>query len=243
MSRGASTFACVLCWPRLVSLSRHLLVVPIAIPLSAALSPSRLEAEASAFGKRLAEVTISIEAACAARPPELPLTPAPDVVVTAPEESPDVAAPAPLSSKRGSHPSKRPVKAPDVAGGIYVGKETVLRLVRAGVVPTGQPVAASSSHPGGILLSGVGALGIGLRDGDILTDVEGRPVQTEAQVVGMVVAARSRHAEQMSAFFWRADATGAAHPHEHPDAHKPHKQGQEGSQGTRWSLVVAMPYL
>ncbi len=230
-----------------MSLLRHLLVVPIAIPLSAALSPSRLEAEASAFGKRLAEVTSSIEAACAARPPELPLTPAPDVVVTVPEESSDVAAPTPLSSNRGSHPSKRPVKAPDVAGGIYVGKETVLRLVRAGVVPTGQPVAASSSHPAGILLSGVGALGIGLHDGDILTDVEGRPVRTEAQVVGMVLAARSRHAEQMSAVVWRSGDGGGPHPHAHPDAHRQerreHDQHDQHDQGEPWSLVVAMPYL
>jgi hypothetical protein len=229
--------------PRLVSLSRHLLLVPIAIPLSAAVSPSRLETAASAFGKRLADVTVSIEAACAARPPELPLAPAPDVVVTLPEEPSDVAAPTPLSSKRGSHPSKRPVKASDVAGGIYVGKEAVLRLVRAGVVPTGQPTAASSSHPAGILLSGVGALGIGLHDGDILTDVEGHPVRTEAQVVGMVLAARSRHAEQMSAIIWRASDTGGGpHPHTHPDAHSRGKQ-DPGEQARLFSLVVAMPYL
>jgi hypothetical protein len=224
-----------------VSLSRHLLVVPLAIPLSAAMSPSRLEAEASAFGKRLAEVTVTIQAACTPPPLELPSTPAADVVVTVPEESSDPAAPSTLSSKRGAHPSKHPAKGTGVAGGIYVGKDAVLRLVRAGVVPSGQPVAASSSRPAGILLSGVGALGIGLVDGDILTEVEGRPVRTEAQVVGMVLAARSRHAEQMSAVIWRAsEATdnGGAHPHAHPDAHShSHREGE------RWSLVVAMPYL
>lgn len=126
------------------------------------------------------------------------------------------------------------MKPPDIAGGIFIGKDTVMRLARAGVVPTGQPVAASAAHPAGILLAGVGALGIGLVDGDILTDVEGRPVQTEAQVVGMVIAARSRHAEQMSAVIWRRNGAPAhAHPHAHPDAHN----------GERWSLVVAMPYL
>ena len=210
--------------------------MPLAIPLSAALSPSRLEAEASAFGKQLANVTSSIEAACKSRPPEVPAIPAGDVVVTAPEESCAGAAPAPLSSKSASRSAKRPVKTTDIAGGIYVGKDAILRLVRAGVVPTGQPVGASAGHPAGILLSGVGALGIGLFDGDILTEVEGRPVQTEAQVVGMVLAARSRHAEQMSAIIWRAGAH--AHPHAHPDAHN----GERREGPVLLSLVVAMPY-
>jgi hypothetical protein len=226
---------------RPVSLLRHLLVVPLAIPLSAALSPARLEAEASAFGKQLADVTSSIQAACVTPEVVVPPAPADDVVVTVPEETSAVAASPPVSSKRGSHPSKRPAKGTDVAGGIYVGKDTVLRLARAGVVPSGQPVTASSSHPGGILLSGVGALGIGLVDGDILTEVEGRPVQSEAQVVGMVLAARSRHAEQMSAVIWRAGAERKkqtnedAHPHAHPDSHS-------GQRPVLLSLVVAMPY-
>jgi hypothetical protein len=214
------------------------LVVPLAIPLSAAPSPSRLEAEASAFGKRLADVTVAIQTACAApAPPEVLPTPTAGDVAFAPEETSGAAAPTPLSSKSGSRPSKRPAKTTNIAGGIFVGKETVLRLVRAGVVPAGQPVAASSSHPAGIQLAGVGALGIGLVDGDILTEVEGRPVQTEGQVVGMVFAARSRHAEQMSAVIWRAGAH--AHPHAHPGAHNE----QQGERPVLLALVVAMPYL
>jgi S1-C subfamily serine protease len=110
-------------------------------------------------------------------------------------------------------------KASAFAGGIFIGKDTVLRLARAGTVPGATPVAPTAKHPGGLLLIGVGALGLGLSDGDILTEVEGQAVRSEGQVVGLVVGARSRHAEQVSAVVFR---TGV---------------------GERWSLVVAMPYL
>jgi hypothetical protein len=190
-------------------------------------------------------VTVALDAACVPPPLEVPPTPAADVVVTGPEESSEVPAPTPLSSKRGSHPSKRPPVSKEFTGSIYVGKDTVLRLSRIGVVPTGQPIAASSNHPGGILLSRVGALGIGLVDGDVLTEVEGRPVRTEGEVVAMVLAARSRHAERMAAVVWRAgraQAEQTTHPHAPPGAHREPPRDQR-DQGELWSLVVAMPYL
>ena len=213
-----------------MSLARHLLVVPLAIPLSAALSPSRLESEAGMLGQRLGAAVAALHAACAAPAgASLPPPVEGDVITTLPESATPLAAPS-GSRKRGAHPRKGAPSGSAIAGGIFVGKDTVLRLASAGVVPTGLPVGATAAHPAGILLSGVGALGIGLSDGDILTEVEGREVSSEAQVVGIVIGARSRHAEQISAVVWRA---AHAHPHEHPDAHT----------GERWSLVVAMPYL
>ncbi|HEX3596452.1 MAG TPA: hypothetical protein VHU80_15185 [Polyangiaceae bacterium] len=221
----------VLCSPAIaVSLARRLLLVPIAIPLSAALSPSRLESEAGAFGQRFGAAVSSIHAVCAPRPP----VPPPEVESGAVELPPDFAADPlaapPARHKRGARPAKGDAKDSGLAGGIFVDKDTVLRLARAGVVPSGQTVPTTATHPGGIELHGVGALGVGLTDGDILVEVEGRAVQTEGQVVGIVIGARSRHAERLSAVVWRASRT---HPHEHPDAHN----------GERWSLVVAMPYL
>ena len=217
-----------------VSITRHLLVVPLAIPLSAAVSPSRLEERAGELGRDLGIAMASIHAACTP-PPRPPLPPLPEsgeiAIFGAPSVEP--AALAGPAKKRGAKPGARTAKPGDVTGGIYIGKDTVLRLANAGVVPSGQPVAASGSHPAGILLSGVGALGVGLSDGDILTEVEGLPVRSEAQVVGMVIAARSRHAAQMSAIIWRPSAPA----HEHP-------QGTQGTHnGERWTLVVAMPYL
>ncbi|HEX4335410.1 MAG TPA: hypothetical protein VH062_05820 [Polyangiaceae bacterium] len=215
----------------LVSLARRLLTIPIAIPLSAALSPGRLESEAGALGRQLGAAVTSVYAACAPRPPA-PVAAADDHEdASLPEATSEMfAAPATGRHKHGAHPGKNVTRDSSVAGGIFVGKDTVLRLARSGVVPSGQPVTESATHPAGIALSGVGALGIGLTDGDILVEVEGVPVRSEAQVVGLVIGARSRRVEQMSAIVWRASAH--AHPHEHADAHS----------GERWSLVVAMPY-
>ena len=77
-------------------------------------------------------------------------------------------------------------------------------------------MAADGPRPAGIELFGVGSLGIGMRDGDVLTVVAGRAVRTEAQIVGLVLAARARHDPGISAVFWRGKAP--------------------------WALFVAMPY-
>jgi hypothetical protein len=176
-----------------------------------------MEAEAGALGAELGAMVTAIHRA--SLPAPLPVEPLPDAAQPITEEAPlPAATPA---AGRGKH--KKPVathgKTSPFAGGIFIGKETVLRLARAGAVPGATPVAPTATRPGGLLLSGVGALGLGLSDGDILTEVEGQTVHSEGQVVGVVVGARSRHAEQVSAVVFR---TGA---------------------GERWSLVVAMPYL
>ena len=75
---------------------------------------------------------------------------------------------------------------------------------------------AAGARPAGIELSSVSALGVGVHDGDVLTEVAGQPVRNEGQVVGAVLALRARRAASISAVFYR---------------------GQE-----RWSLVVEMPY-
>ena len=198
-----------------MSFARHLLVVSLGIPVSAVFSPSRMEAEASAFGARLGAIVKEIHLA-ASPPPQLPLAPPPELE---PEGVVPEAAPVAGHGKQRNRSGAHRGKAGAFAGGIFVGIDTVLRLARAGTGPGATPVAPTATRPGGLLLSGVGALGLGLSDGDILTEVEGQSLRSEGQVVGIVVAARSRHAEQRSAVVFR---TGAAE---------------------RWSLVVAMPYL
>ena len=100
---------------------------------------------------------------------------------------------------------------------LHVSAATVLALAEDRYVPSGTSVPATARRPAGIELSGVAPLDIGVEDGDVLTQVDGRAVGTEGQVIAAVIAARSRRAPRMSALFFR---------------------GAE-----EWALVVDMPYL
>lgn len=128
------------------------------------------------------------------------------------------------SSKSGKAKTKAKKRAePNAAGalptpkhGIRVNRANVLRLARARAVPSGQFVAAGEGRPAGIRLSGVSGLGIGVRDGDVLTHVSGVPVTDKGQVVNLVLQARARRAAQVTGRFYRG-----AEP---------------------WLLLVEMPY-
>jgi hypothetical protein len=110
----------------------------------------------------------------------------------------------PLAGKAPKKPSKKKAaRAAVPTRGVYVDARTVLRLSRRGIVPAGSPVRATSSRPAGLALAGVSALGVGLSDGDVLVEVEGSPVRTEGQVIGMVIAARGRRVPHLSAIFFR----------------------------------------
>ena len=50
----------------------------------------------------------------------------------------------------------------------------------------------------------MGALGVGVRDGDVLTHAGGRPATSRADVVGMVIAARGAHQREIGGRFCRA---------------------------------------
>jgi hypothetical protein len=128
-----------------------------------------------------------------------------DAAVVVIDEAPE---PARALGKRG--PAK------PVTHGLHVRAAAVLRLANAGVRPSGVPVPASGTRPGGLVLHGVGGLGVGLRDGDILTDVAGAPASSLGVVVSAVLAARSKRAPAVSGLVWR--------------------------DGTFWPIVVDMPY-
>jgi hypothetical protein len=67
------------------------------------------------------------------------------------------------------------------------------------------------------MLSGVSGLGVGIQDGDVLTEAGGRPALTESDVVSMVIAARGKQAKAIGGQFWR--------------------------NGEPWSLIVEQPYV
>jgi hypothetical protein len=128
----------------------------------------------------------------------------------------DASLSAPSTGKPKSKSARSRAGAVKPGRGVLVGASTVLRLANRGAVPEGHPVNAAGARPAGIELSSVSALGVGVQDGDVLTEVAGQSVRSEGQVVGAVLALRARRAKAISAVFYR---------------------GQE-----RWSLVVEMPY-
>jgi hypothetical protein len=121
---------------------------------------------------------------------------------------------APDPGKPSSSPSL-PLVAPKF--GIRVPAQTVLRLANARAVPQGTFVPAESGRPAGMRLQGVSNYGVGLRDGDVLTQVAGIPSTSRSQVVNAVLQARAVKAPAVSAIFWR--------------------------EGEPWRLLVEMPYL
>jgi hypothetical protein len=100
---------------------------------------------------------------------------------------------------------------------IFVSAEKVLRLADTKVSPRGVRVPADGPRPAGLKLAGVGALGIGLRDGDVLTRAVGQPALSSSAVVRAVLVARARRVKVLEGEFYR---------------------GRE-----RWVLRVEQPYL
>jgi hypothetical protein len=113
--------------------------------------------------------------------------------------------------------TRRPRAAGAAPHGLFVSADKVLRLAQAGARPAGIPVNAAGTRPGGLLLTGVGGLGLGLQDGDILTHALGQPAVSEEAVVGAIIRARG--------------------------ARQPHLSGQVWRGGRSFALVVAQPYV
>jgi hypothetical protein len=124
-----------------------------------------------------------------------------------------VGGPAPKRSKRRAAGSNGASQAPR---GLFVSAPVVLRLANRGVRPNGVAVPATRERPAGVMLVGVARLGIGLRDGDVLTHAAGIPARDVWGVVTAVLSARGRGARTISGHFWR--------------------------DGAEWTLVVEQPY-
>lgn len=130
-----------------------------------------------------------------------------------PPTSPVVATPRAEPSVAPSPPARaiRPVPK-----GIRVRAGAVLRLANSGARPGGVPVSARGDRPAGLALTGVGGLGIGLVDGDVLTHAAGRPALSPGDVIGVVIGSRAAQAPEIWGRFWR--------------------------NGESWNLVVEQPY-
>jgi hypothetical protein len=94
-------------------------------------------------------------------------------------------------------------KAEDLPTGVHLSAATVLRLANARAMPSAVAVPAEGNRPAGLRLSGVARLGVGLKDGDVLTHVAGTPVGAVPQVVSIVMTQRSKHAQSIGGLVWR----------------------------------------
>jgi hypothetical protein len=140
--------------------------------------------------------------------------------LAAPEPAPPVDAvrdgePAPLapellpvagpvgSARRGS---ARPAPRAKPAA-LFVSQATVLKLAESAARPQGAFVPRTAEHPAGLRLAGVGALGIGVQDGDILVEALGVAPRSPGDIIGAVLQARAQNARFLSGTLWRRGDT------------------------------------
>ncbi|HEX6765055.1 MAG TPA: hypothetical protein VF103_06245 [Polyangiaceae bacterium] len=107
--------------------------------------------------------------------------------------------------------------APASVRSVFISADKVLRLADGRAAPRGVRVPADGARPAGLKLQGVESLGIGLREGDVLTRALGQPATSSSAVIHAILVARSRHVKVLEGEFYR---------------------GRE-----RWVLRVEQPYL
>ena len=71
--------------------------------------------------------------------------------------------------------------------GVFVSKERVIQAARAGIRPGGAPVAATWWRPAGVALSGVGYLGVGLKEAEGGAQIIGVAKGSPAEKAGLKV--------------------------------------------------------
>jgi S1-C subfamily serine protease len=148
----------------------------------------------SALGASVGRVAALLPRPAAELRPEPFAAPGSLVVVDDVQAAPERAGPRARARRRGHF---------RITHGVHVPARVVLRLADAGVRPHGAYVRSDGVRPGGVRLAGVSSLGIGVRDGDVLTRVAGAPARSAGDVISAVVAARGRMAPAVSGVFWR----------------------------------------
>ncbi len=181
---------------------RPLLTLLLLLPFVGVLAMSR--AVVTPLAKRLAlPVDLAahkIDALPKQREPT-PLPPTPEAEAIARLDGkpspPKDRSPAPAGLARGGTPKALP------AIGILVSRKRVQAAIDGGIRPSGTPVAATPWRPAGLALAGVSALGVGLRDGDVLVRAGGTPARSDGAVIGAVRGALQSKAKAISGEVWR----------------------------------------
>ena len=84
-----------------------------------------------------------------------------------------------------------------------VSRARVVAAAEAGMRPSGGSVAATSWRPAGLALTGVNPIGVGLRDGDVITRVGGTPATSQGAVIGAVTSALRQKLPAITGEVWR----------------------------------------
>lgn len=106
------------------------------------------------------------------------------------------------SKKRGKVETDSQTR-PKALPAIYIKAQTVLRIANSGRRPTGKSVTAEGQRPAGVQVFGASSLGVGVRDGDIITRVSGVPVTSANQIVSLIIAARGARQSAISGQVYR----------------------------------------
>lgn len=122
--------------------------------------------------------------------------------------------------------------------GIRVRAKTVLAIAEQGARPSGIFLEAEGKRPAGLMLLGVGGLGIGLQDGDILTHAAGQPATSEGQVVSLVLSARGARQPQIGGRVWRS---GVSFPLVVDQPYLPQRAGHEPKKERAKREAMARP--
>jgi hypothetical protein len=172
-----------------------LLPMPLLLALGA-WSSARVAERAGADGARVLSAVAVL--ARAATPPAEPSAEDGAIPTDLGTISEPLLAPVPASGKQRSKHA--------VASGppvLFVSKEAVLGIAATGARPHGVPVPANGARPTGLKLAGVSALGLGVRDGDVLTRAVGQPALSTSAVINAVLVARAHHARVLEGELWR----------------------------------------
>ncbi|MES1183919.1 MAG: hypothetical protein ABUL60_08880 [Myxococcales bacterium] len=106
------------------------------------------------------------------------------------------------ATKSTAHHGPKPAPKAKPAA-LFVSAATVLKLAQSNARPRGSFVGATAQHPAGLRLTGVAALGIGVQDGDILTEALGITPHGPGEIIGAIIEARAKQARFLSGTLWR----------------------------------------
>jgi hypothetical protein len=163
---------------------------------------------AASYASHLAEVVTSFIAPLAFVPAhgeaavDVDEIPTQAVIVPEEQDFDSISEPTQGTAKQPKAARAKPTKARELAP-ILVRAGTVLRLANSGRRPSGKSVTAEGRRPAGVQVFGASSLGVGVRDGDVITRVSGVPVTSASQIIALVIAARGARQSAISAQVFR----------------------------------------